>query len=100
MSWIAYGPECEFPIQNLPYGVFHVRGETEKAARPGVGASSFISERAPLDPPPLLDELNGDETRFIIIHLYCAFSSDWRSSVGSQGGAGGWSLCWHRRDRQ
>lgn len=36
MSWIEYSADSEFPIQNLPYGVFHLLCEQSAQARPGV----------------------------------------------------------------
>lgn len=34
-SWVPYGPQCEFPIQNLPYGVF----STATTPEPRVGVA-------------------------------------------------------------
>ena len=41
-SWVdsANRPGCDFPIQNLPVGVFHAPGETR--TRPGVAIGDFI----------------------------------------------------------
>ncbi|HWP30787.1 MAG TPA: fumarylacetoacetase [Fimbriimonadales bacterium] len=47
-SWVPYGPECDFPIQNLPYGVFSRLGEH---ARVGVAIGDYV-----LDLSVLYDE--------------------------------------------
>jgi len=42
MSWIQYDSDCDFPIQNLPYGVFHLQSESFVTARPGVAIGKFV----------------------------------------------------------
>jgi fumarylacetoacetase len=41
-SWIKYDSECLYPIQNLPYGVFYVKGETTDKARVGVAIGDSV----------------------------------------------------------
>eukprot|EP01128_Nolandella_sp_AFSM9_P004086 TRINITY_DN178_c0_g1_i5.p1 TRINITY_DN178_c0_g1~~TRINITY_DN178_c0_g1_i5.p1 ORF type:complete len:423 (+),score=118.00 TRINITY_DN178_c0_g1_i5:202-1470(+) len=41
-SWINYDAECDFPIENLPFGVFHVAGEAAETARPGVAIGDQV----------------------------------------------------------
>jgi fumarylacetoacetase len=36
MSWVEGANGSDFPIQNLPYGVFHLISEQPNEARPGV----------------------------------------------------------------
>lgn len=38
-SFIPYGPESNFPLENLPYGIFSVGGA---AARPGVAIGDYV----------------------------------------------------------
>jgi len=42
MSWVEYEKDCPFPIQNLPYGVFHKNSEPDSAARIGVAIGDVI----------------------------------------------------------
>jgi len=44
-SWVASAnaPECDFPIQNLPFGIFRPRGSKEKG-RPGVAIGDRIAD--------------------------------------------------------
>jgi fumarylacetoacetase len=39
-SWIPYAPECNFPIQNLPYGIF--RPTQSEDPRPGVAIGDQV----------------------------------------------------------
>jgi fumarylacetoacetase len=41
MSWIAYSPDTDFPIENLPYGVFR-RAGTNESPRIGVAIGDLI----------------------------------------------------------
>jgi len=56
-SWIEYGADCEFPIQNLPYGVFHLQGETPCQARPGVAIGNFVVDLKVLEAEGLFPSL-------------------------------------------
>jgi fumarylacetoacetase len=42
MSWIEYSAECDFPIENLPYGIFHLKTQPPSCARPGVAIGDWI----------------------------------------------------------
>jgi fumarylacetoacetase len=48
-SWITYSEECEFPIENLPYGVFHKAGEQASQARCATALGSFVVDLAALE---------------------------------------------------
>lgn len=41
-SWVEYSVDTEFPIQNLPYGIFHLKSESAAAARAGVAIGEWI----------------------------------------------------------
>src|SRR6476619_6577109 len=49
-SWVesAHAPGCEFPIQNLPFGIFKRKGQKEPA-RGGVAIGDQILDLAALD---------------------------------------------------
>lgn len=32
-SFVNYGPNCEFPIQNLPYGIFSTKDNVIKVTK-------------------------------------------------------------------
>jgi len=55
-SWVesANRPDCDFPIQNLPLGVFQAPGESR--SRPGVAIGDFILD---VDPWLKAENLNG-----------------------------------------
>jgi fumarylacetoacetase len=36
-SWVKYSPECQFPIENLPYGVFSTGSNAEKRIGVAIG---------------------------------------------------------------
>jgi fumarylacetoacetase len=57
-SWVesANVPGCEFPIQNLPYGMFRPKGAT-KPPRPGVAIGDRILELSAIAPYRNLNEL-------------------------------------------
>lgn len=48
-SWVAYTADCEFPIENLPYGVFHLKGEKPCQARGATKIGSFVVDLAALE---------------------------------------------------
>jgi fumarylacetoacetase len=41
MSWVVYAPDTDFPIQNLPYGIFR-RAGTNEVPRVGVAIGEYI----------------------------------------------------------
>jgi len=57
-SWVesANVPGCEFPIQNLPFGMFRPKGE-KKPPRPGVAIGDRILDLAAIAPHRDLNEL-------------------------------------------
>ncbi len=48
MSWIPYNNDTDFPIQNLPYGVFRKKGTTEQG-RIGVAIGDQILDLSVID---------------------------------------------------
>jgi fumarylacetoacetase len=42
MSWIEYTAESDFPIENLPYGIFHLKTQPPSCARAGVAIGDWI----------------------------------------------------------
>lgn len=62
-SWVesANEPGCEFPIQNLPYGVFHHEDEDEDDARVGVAIGDRILDLSVLAENDLLEDVDADE---------------------------------------
>jgi len=48
MSWVQYNNDTDFPIQNLPYGVFRKRGSTEKG-RIGVAIGDHVLDLSVID---------------------------------------------------
>ena len=57
-SWVesANVPGCEFPIQNLPFGMFRPKG-ARKPPRPGVAIGDRILDLAAISPHQDLNEL-------------------------------------------
>lgn len=47
--WITYSAETEFPIENLPYGVFHLATETPCKARCATRLGEFVVDLAVLE---------------------------------------------------
>lgn len=45
-SFLPVAPDCDFPIQNLPYGVFSRRGDARR--RLGVAIGDHVRLLAPL----------------------------------------------------
>lgn len=41
-SWVNYSETTEFPIQNLPYGVFHLKTEDVKNARCASAIGDYV----------------------------------------------------------
>ena len=62
-SWVesANEPDTDFPIQNLPYGVFHHEDEDEDNARVGVAIGDRILDLSVLAENGLLDDVDTDE---------------------------------------
>ncbi len=44
-SWIEISPESDFPVQNLPFGIFRTR---DRSARPGVAIGDYILDLSAL----------------------------------------------------
>jgi fumarylacetoacetase len=57
-SWVesANAPGCDFPVQNLPFGMFRRKG-TKSSPRPGVAIGDRILELSALSPVRTLNEL-------------------------------------------
>lgn len=45
-SWVEYSAETDFPVENLPYGVFHSAKEASSTARVGVAIGAYILDLA------------------------------------------------------
>ena len=62
-SWVesANEPGCDFPIQNLPYGVFYHEDEDEDDARVGVAIGDMILDLSVIADNGLLDDVDTDE---------------------------------------
>ncbi len=60
-SWVPVDPASDFPIQNLPYGVFsRGRGSSQDRPRVGVAIGDRVLDLAVLAAEGLLDEATGD----------------------------------------
>jgi len=57
-SWVDVKPDSDFPIQNLPFGIFKT---AEKAARAGVAIGDYILDLAALSDAGLLDNIAFDK---------------------------------------
>ncbi|CAE7549781.1 FAH [Symbiodinium necroappetens] len=62
-SWVdsANEPGCDFPIQNLPYGVFHHEDEDEDDARVGVAIGDMILDLSVIADAGLLEDVDADD---------------------------------------
>ena len=60
-SWVEVKKESDFPIQNLPFGIFKTAGSS---ARAGVAIGEFILDLAALSKTGLLDSLSFDKKVF------------------------------------
>ena len=52
-SWVQYSPETDFPIQNLPFGVFS-RKNTSESARVGVAIGDYVLDLSVISDAGLL----------------------------------------------
>ena len=77
-SWIpsANVPDADFPIQNLPYGVFRRRGSGD-GARIGVAIGERVLDLAGCVEAKLLDDAGGD--------VGCALSADSLNDLAAHG---------------
>jgi fumarylacetoacetase len=60
-SWIEVKPGSDFPIQNLPFGIFKTADKTPRA---GVAIGDYILDLAELEPAGLLDSIVFDKKVF------------------------------------
>ncbi|MBI1192760.1 MAG: fumarylacetoacetase [Bacteroidetes bacterium] len=51
-SWIETAPDCDFPIQNLPFGIFRT---SDRSARPGIAIGDYIVDLSALFQANLLN---------------------------------------------
>lgn len=70
MSWIQYSADCEFPIQNLPYGVFHLTTETSCKARCATTIGSFVVDLAVLAEAGLFEGTSLPEHCFSKVRMH------------------------------
>lgn len=61
-SWIKYGPECDFPIQNLPFGCFRLLAD--QAPRIGVAIGDQVLDMYELSKAGLLKGDGMDDSCF------------------------------------
>lgn len=47
--WISYDKDCDFPLQNLPYGIFHLKTENPKKARAATAIGNFVVDLSILE---------------------------------------------------
>jgi fumarylacetoacetase len=66
-SWIEYSANTDFPIQNLPYGIFHLKNESPSAARAGVAIGDWILDLSLLQKFGLLP---GESDCFSKVQIY------------------------------
>jgi fumarylacetoacetase len=71
MSWIEYSANSDFPIQNLPYGVFHLQSEQPAQARPGVRIGDSVVDLRALQQNGFLPFLGS--TVFASVHSTLCF---------------------------
>jgi len=57
-SWVSGADNSEFPIQNLPYGVFHLINEDYTASRPGVRIGNSVVDLKALQQHGFLPHLD------------------------------------------
>jgi fumarylacetoacetase len=60
MSWVPGANGSDFPIQNLPYGVFHLIAEDFSTARPGVRIGDFVVDLRALQAQGLFPHLEAN----------------------------------------
>ena len=56
-SWVSVPADSDFPIQNLPFGIFST---ADRSARPGVAIGEHILDLADVAAMGLLDDLGCD----------------------------------------
>ena len=60
-SWVRVPADSDFPIQNLPFGIFST---ADRSARPGVAIGEHILDLADVAAMGLLDDLGCDREDF------------------------------------
>lgn len=70
-SWVAYTADCEFPIENLPYGVFHLKGEKPCQARGATKIGSFVVDLAALEQAGVFANCNLPTPCFSTVRIFC-----------------------------
>eukprot|EP00937_MAST-01D_sp_MAST-1D-sp2_P002775 g2775.t1 len=98
-SWIEYSAECDFPIQNLPYGVFSPPGGSPRAgvaigdqvldlsALAGAGMFAALPDNGACFSEPTLNAFMGagkgawDATRATVTRLLSADTADLRDNA-------------------
>lgn len=56
-SWVSYSETTEFPIQNLPYGVFHLKNEDARNARCASAIGDFVIDLSVLQKKGYFDSV-------------------------------------------
>jgi len=63
-SWVHYDQYCEFPIQNIPYGVFHKKNEHPREGRIGVAIGDQVLDLSVIAQSGLMKNVIGDPSIF------------------------------------
>lgn len=63
-SWVSYNADSDFPVENLPYGVFHKSGETPCKARCATRVGDFVVDLAALEKAGLFSSCGLPENCF------------------------------------
>jgi hypothetical protein len=81
-SWIEYPADSDFPIENLPYGVFHKKDEPSSSARVGVAIGDSILDLAYVQKHGFLSGSLGGSNCFSNVRwfFYMWFSFEWSFS--------------------
>ena len=66
-SWISVAPESDFPIQNLPYGIFHTA--SNGSPRVGVAIGEFVLDLSVLSDAGLFTGSLAQTKVFHQVHL-------------------------------
>ena len=63
-SWVSYNADSEFPVENLPYGVFHKSSESVDKARCATRVGDFVVDLAALEKAGLFSSTGLPENAF------------------------------------
>lgn len=69
-SWVSYSADSEFPVENLPYGVFHKSGEDASKARCATRVGDFVVDLAALEKAGLFSSTGIPEHCFTHVRIF------------------------------